>query len=88
MKLFNLVHSVGNYIRRRNLERALLLGGGTIGKHTVITNLSKTMIDISRPYLIEIGDYCVIAAGATILTHDYSLSTVRRVYGEWIGEGG
>jgi hypothetical protein len=36
---------------------------------------------------LEIGDYTVITEGTIILTHDYSLSTLRRVYGEWIGEG-
>lgn len=44
-------------------------------------------IDDSRPWLLEIGAYTKITRGVVILTHDYSLSVIRRVYGEWIGEG-
>lgn len=36
---------------------------------------------------MSIGDYTKITKGVCILTHDYSLSVMRRVYGEWIGEG-
>lgn len=44
-------------------------------------------IDGSRPWLLTIGSYTKITKGVVILTHDYSLSVLRRVYGEWIGEG-
>lgn len=88
MKIFCGVYSLFVHSYRHSLVKKILAGGGKIGKHTVISNPFKTKIDITRPYLLEIGDYCVISSGVTILTHDYSLSTLRRVYGEWIGEGG
>lgn len=37
--------------------------------------------------MLKIGEYCKITAGVTILTHDYSRSVLRRVYGEVIGDG-
>lgn len=61
--------------------------GVKIGKRCVIWDPSKTTIDTGRPWLLEIGDYVKITAGVVILTHDYSLSVMRRVYGEWLGEG-
>ena len=45
-------------------------------------------IDRQRPWMLKIGDYCKITKGVTILTHDYSRSVLRRVYGEIIGEAG
>lgn len=64
----------------------LISNGAEIGEK--IAWFSKDItIDSTRPYLIHIGDYCKITKGVIILTHDYSLSVMRRVYGEWIGEG-
>lgn len=65
----------------------MINGGAEIGTHTVFSDIVNSKIDSTRPWLLSIGDYCVISSGVTILTHDYSLSTLRRVYGEWIGEG-
>lgn len=61
--------------------------GVKIGKGTIIWDPSSTVIDESRPWLLTIGEYVKITAGVVILCHDYSLSVMRRVYGEWIGEG-
>ena len=61
--------------------------GVAIGKGTVIFDVENTVIDSTRPWLIKIGAYTKITRGVVILTHDYSLSVLRRVYGEWIGEG-
>lgn len=36
---------------------------------------------------MTIGNYTKITHGVVILTHGYSLSVLRRVYGEWIGDG-
>ena len=60
--------------------------GISVGSHTVFFAPSFTEIDIQRPWLIEIGDYCKITKGVVILAHDYSRSVLRRVYGEVIGE--
>ena len=61
--------------------------GATIGEKVRIWSPRKTIIDRGRPWLLSIGDYTKITEGVVILTHDYSLSTMRRVYGEWVGEG-
>lgn len=61
--------------------------GASIGKSVRIWSPRKTIIDRGRPWLLSIGDYTKITEGVVILTHDYSLSTMRRVYGEWVGEG-
>ena len=62
--------------------------GARIGHHVQIYDTNNIMVDCTRPYLLEIGDYTKITRGCIILTHDYSLSVLRRKYGEWIGEGG
>lgn len=61
--------------------------GAEIGKKVVIYTPNTVDIDDSRPWLLSIGEYTKITRGSVILTHDYSLSVLRRVYGEWIGEG-
>lgn len=68
-----------NYILEKS---GIKVGEGTVfyGPHTI-------QIDRSRPYLLEIGSYCKITSGVIILTHDYSRSVLRRVYGEILGEG-
>lgn len=61
--------------------------GIKVGKGTIFYDSHHINIDRTRPYLLEIGEYCKITSGVTILTHDYSRSVLRRVYGEIIGEG-
>lgn len=68
-------------------EYILRKSGIKIGKGTIFYNPETMQIDRSRPYLLEIGEYCKITAGTIILTHDYSRSVIRRVYGEIVGEG-
>ncbi len=67
--------------------RYLASKGVDIGKGVIIYEPSSVTIDSSRPWLLKIGEYTKITHGAVILTHDYSLSTLRRTYGLWIGEG-
>ena len=62
-------------------------GGAKIGKKVAIFNTDGVFIDNTRPWLLSIGDYTKITKGVVILTHDYSLSTIRRTFGEYIGEG-
>ena len=63
--------------------------GMTIGEGTTI--FSKPMfviLDITRPWMIEIGRNVQIARDVKMLTHDYSLSTVKAVYGDVTGSCG
>ena len=73
--------------KSEKMLNSLRLGGAKIGKKVVVYSPESVDIDKSRPWLLSIGDYTKITKGVCILTHDYSLSVMRRVYGEWIGEG-
>ena len=66
---------------------ALKQCGIKIGKGTIFYHPGRTVVDVSRPCLLEIGEYCKITSGVIILTHDYSRSVLRRTHGEIIGEG-
>ena len=59
------------------------MGGGT-----VIFAPTKTLIDITRPWLIEIGENVQITDGVTILTHGYDWSVLKGIYGEVLGSAG
>ena len=61
--------------------------GIRVGKGTIFYGPETMQIDRSRPWLLTIGEYCKITSGVTILTHDYSRSVLRRVYGDVVGEG-
>ena len=60
--------------------------GVKIGKGTYFFGPATTEVDIQRPWMLSIGEYCKITNGVKILCHDYSRSVLRRVYGEVIGE--
>lgn len=78
-------HKYGRYKWDKKIL-SLITNGAEIGNNIAWFSHDIT-IDSTRPYLLHIGDYCKITKGVIILTHDYSLSVMRRVYGEWIGEG-
>ena len=47
------------------------------------------IIDLTRPYLIEIGKNCVFSADVTLLTHGYDFCVLREKYGEvFLGSSG
>lgn len=60
--------------------------GIAVGKKTVFFDAGRIIVDTSRPALLSIGSYCKITSGVIILTHDYSRSVLRRVYGDVVGE--
>lgn len=73
-------HSYIKYLRKIGIR---------IGKNTVIYSPQNTTIDVTRPWLIEIGDNVKITKGVTILTHGYDWSVLRYSYnGEVIGSAG
>lgn len=60
--------------------------GIRIGKGTVLfSRPSNILIDLTRPWLIEIGDNVQITKGVTILTHGYDWSVLKSVYGDIYG---
>lgn len=69
-------------------NKILRLEGFDIGDGTIFYSPKSLTLDRERPWMMKIGSYCKITTGVTILTHDYSRSVLRRVYGEIIGEAG
>lgn len=62
--------------------------GVKIGQGTKFFAPMKTSIDITRPWLIEIGSNVQITEGVTILTHGYDWSVLKGMYGEVLGSSG
>lgn len=73
--------------QKYDMNKILEFSGIKVGKGTIFYGPETMQIDRSRPYLLTIGEYCKITANVTILTHDYSRSVLRRVYGDIVGEG-
>lgn len=66
-----------SFLREHNIK---------VGKGTQFYGPSLWTVDTQRPWLIEIGEYCKITRGVSILSHDYSRSVLRRVYGDIVAE--
>lgn len=66
------------YLRKHNI---------LIGEHVSIYSPNHTHIDVMRPFVIKIGDYCKITSDVTILAHNYSISVSRRAFGVFAGGG-
>lgn len=62
--------------------------GMRIGERVTIYVPSKTTIDETRPWMIEIGDDVQITEGVTILTHGYDWSVLKGLYGDVLGSCG
>ncbi len=77
-----------NQISSQLLTSYLLEKGAEIGRGTVFHDPATTVVDIQRPWMLHIGEFCKIAGNVTILTHDYSRSVLRRRYNDIVGEAG
>ena len=62
--------------------------GCLIGEGTKIYSPKRVCIDITRPWLIEIGENVQITENVTILTHGYDWSVIKGKYGEICGSSG
>lgn len=67
-------------------NKILKMEGFDVGEGTIFYGHESIVLDRQRPWMLKIGKYCKITRGVTILTHDYSRSVLRRVYGEILGE--
>ena len=68
------------YLRQRGIK---------IGNHLWVTPAVDTVsIDLTRPSLIEIGDYVRLNRNLTILTHDGGFYVLRNKYKEFIPQSG
>ncbi|WP_288217802.1 DapH/DapD/GlmU-related protein [uncultured Fusobacterium sp.] len=75
------------WAKKYDFNIILKASGIKVGKGTIFYGPETMQIDRSRPYLLSIGEYCKITSNVIILTHDYSRSVLRRVYGDVVGEG-
>ena len=75
-----------NLINSNMKIKELRKKGVAIGKGTYFFNAGNITVDASRPELLTIGEYCKITGGTIILTHDYSRSVLRRLYGDIVPE--
>lgn len=62
--------------------------GMVIGDNTVIYSPTHCTIDVTRPWMIEIGRNVSITEGVTILTHGYDWSVFKGKYGDVLGSAG
>ena len=66
----------------------LIKKGVVIGKGTRFYSPKTTNIDVTRPYMIEIGEYVSITHGVTMLTHGYDWSVIRGKTYDMYGSAG
>ena len=52
--------------------------GVRIGDNVYITDPINCELDVTRPWLLQIGDDCLITDNVVVLTHDFSFSTVSK----------
>ena len=69
-----------DYLRAEGMR----IGTGT----TLFSKPSAVLIDLTRPWLIEIGKNVQITIGVKILTHGYDWSVLKGKYGEVLGSAG
>ena len=62
--------------------------GLKIGERTTIYSPRHSLIDVTMPFLIDIGDDVQITKGVTILTHGYDWSVLKHCYGDVLGSCG
>lgn len=63
-------------------------GGAEVGQRVRIFDPQSTVIDITRPWMLKIGNDVQITAGVTILTHGYDWSVLKGLYGPVLGSCG
>ena len=62
--------------------------GMVIGENVVIYYPLHTVVDETRPWMVEIGNNVSITEGVTILTHGYDWSVFKGKYGDVLGSAG
>jgi len=58
------------------------------GEDVVFQHPGKTSVDLSRPYLISIGNNVIITTGVHILTHDFTWMVLREIHRRPCGSAG
>ncbi|QWG87090.1 acyltransferase [Bacillus mycoides] len=89
-KLKNVVKKIvyREYVNSETYIQHLRNLGCSIGDRTKIYEPRNTYIDITRPWLINIGNDVNITRGVTILTHGYDNAVIAKLYHELMGSSG
>lgn len=69
-------------------KRILQLRGVTIGSNVLFRQPKYTEIDVTRPYLINIGENVDINKGFTLLTHDFGTFVFKNLYKDFVNSSG
>lgn len=67
---------------------SLRSGGVKIGKNVLFRYPEHTLIDMTRPSLIEMGDNLDINDNFTVLTHDFGTYVFRNLYHDFVNSSG
>ena len=78
----------GNKATSASFIKYMRTQGAKVGDDVMVYSPTKTLIDMTRPWLIDIGNNVQITEGVTILTHGYDWSVLKGVYGEVLGSSG
>ncbi len=62
--------------------------GVKVGKDVVFQHPKKSSLDLSRPYLVTIGNNVIITTGVHILTHDFTWMILREIHKRPFGSAG
>lgn len=71
-----------------NFPQYLREKGVRVGENVNFRNPLNTLVDLTRPSLISIGDNVDINDHFSILTHDFGTYAIRGVYNEFINSSG
>ena len=63
------------------IHKGVIIGEGT-------WFFGNVNVDVTRPFLVEIGKNCVLTDGVILLTHGYDWAVLRERYGEMISSSG
>lgn len=70
------------------LVRRLRRAGVKVGEGVIFRDPDSATIDLTRPSLIEIGDYVDMNVNFTIMTHDFATGVFLHKYGEFVNSSG
>ena len=92
MNIGNFLHAIRRVWSKRSPESwldYLRAEGMRIGTGTkLFSKPSAVLIDLTRPWLIDIGKNVQITIGVKILTHGYDWSVLKGKFGEVLGSAG
>lgn len=75
----------GHKASSKSLCKFLRKKGVNVGNGVFFFNPRQTHIDLTRPYLVSIGNNVKISTGFVLLTHDFGWSVIKGINGSIVG---